>query len=160
MDSLTPAFTDSQPLPPVEASPVLHPMLPPGAHPNARLIRDGFRAFAEGDVTGLEKLIAVDSIMHMPGHHPLSGDYKGREAILELFTQVAVLTDASFRLELVHVFADDHVGAAIHTIRAERDARSLAGTYCLLFQIIDGRAMDLELMPLHGDSTDEDAFWN
>lgn len=156
---MTPAFTNSQSALLPEQATTSYPALPPAAHPNAALIRDGFRAFDEGDVATLSRLIALDSIMHMPGHHQLSGDYKGREAILELFTRVAVLSDASFRLELGHVFADDHVGAAIHTIRAERGRRSFAGTYCLLFRIVDGRALDLELMPLHGDTTHEDEFW-
>jgi ketosteroid isomerase-like protein len=47
-------------------------------HPNAERIRRAFDAFAQGDMATMTELIAEDTIWHIPGRGPLSGDHRGR----------------------------------------------------------------------------------
>jgi ketosteroid isomerase-like protein len=50
-------------------------------HPNAERIRRAFDAFARGDMTTMTELIAEDTIWHIPGRGPLSGDHQGRDTV-------------------------------------------------------------------------------
>ena len=54
-------------------------------HPNAERIRRAFDAFARGDMTAMTELIAEDTVWHIPGGGPLSGDHQGRETVFALF---------------------------------------------------------------------------
>jgi ketosteroid isomerase-like protein len=52
-------------------------------HPNAERIRRAFDAFAPGDMATMTELIAEDTIWHIPGRGPLSGDHQGRETVFD-----------------------------------------------------------------------------
>jgi ketosteroid isomerase-like protein len=59
------------------------------AHPNEELTRRGYAAFATGDMVALDELFADDVIWHVGGRSPLSGDYKGKEAVFAMFGRLA-----------------------------------------------------------------------
>ena len=50
-------------------------------HPNVELTRQGYEAFAKGDLAALSGLIADDVTWHVLGIGPLSGDYRGRDGV-------------------------------------------------------------------------------
>ncbi len=39
-------------------------------HPNAARLREGYEAFASGDVTALREMFADDVVWHIAGEHP------------------------------------------------------------------------------------------
>ena len=48
---------------------------------NAQLIRDGYEAFAQGDIPTVLGLFDKDIDWHVPGRSPLSGDYHGHDGV-------------------------------------------------------------------------------
>ncbi len=124
---------------------------------NAELVRRGFTAFSEGDIATLTEIIAPDAVQHVPGDNPLSGDYKGRDAILSFYAQLAERTAGTIRVELEQVFAkNDQVVTVFHQT-GEREGRTMDTRHSLVFQILDGKAVDLDDFP--EDEEGDDAFW-
>jgi ketosteroid isomerase-like protein len=126
-------------------------------HENVTLIRRGFAAFNAGDVKTLTEIIAVDALQHMPGDNPLSGDHKGRDSILAMYGKIAELTEGSYQATLEAVYANDNRAIAIYRGTATRGSRTLEERHALAFEIMDGRAVDLDDLPLDGNV--DDSFW-
>lgn len=126
-------------------------------HPNATLIRRGFTAFNSGDIVTLTELIAVDARQHVPGHNPFSGEHKGRDDILAMYGRLAEETAGTMRAELEEVYANDHRVIAIYRNTATRAGRKLDERHALCFEIMDGRAIDMDEIALDGIT--DDAFW-
>jgi uncharacterized protein len=126
-------------------------------HPNATLIRRGFAAFNTGDIATLTEIIAVDARQHMPGHNRFSGEHKGRDDILAMYAETAKETEGTFRAELECVYANDHRAVAIYHGTATRHGRKLDERNALCFEIMDGKAIDLDDISLDGIT--DDAFW-
>ena len=61
-------------------------------HPNAGLIREAISLFNRGDWDAYREYFTEDVVWHVGGNHPLSGDYRGRDAIFEYFEKVRDLT--------------------------------------------------------------------
>lgn len=79
------------------------------AHPDAELIITGYEAFQKQDVETLRGLFHEDIEWSSKGGTPLSGLFRGPQAVLEMFGRIPQLTD-HFELELHDVLAnDDHV---------------------------------------------------
>jgi uncharacterized protein len=127
-------------------------------HPNVTLVRRGFAAFNAGDIDTLREIMADDAIQHMPGNHSFSGDHKGFDNILAMYGQVAELTGGTFQVMLEDVYANDHRAVATFRGQATRDSQRLDKRYALIFEIIDGRAIDLEEIVL--DGAEDDDFWS
>ena len=126
-------------------------------HPNVTLIRKGFAAFNSGDLATLTDLLAVDCVQHMVGDGPLSGDYKGRDAIFEMYGKIAELSEGTYRAELTDVYANDHRCVALYTGTATRNGRSVTERHALTFEMIDSKAIDIDDLPL--DGIQDDDFW-
>jgi ketosteroid isomerase-like protein len=54
-------------------------------HPHGLLVRKGYDAFVRGDMDTLRGLMSSDATHHVPGTHPLSGDFKGQDAIIDMY---------------------------------------------------------------------------
>jgi hypothetical protein len=126
-------------------------------HPNVTLVRRGFEAFNAGDVVSLTELIATDAIQHMPGDNQLSGEHKGRDSILTMYGQMAQLTDGTLRIDLEHVYANDHRAVAVYRGHGTRRGRVIEERHALVFEILDGKAIDIDDIALEGRV--DDAFW-
>ena len=51
-------------------------------HPNVALHRKAHAAFSRGDMDMLTQMIAEDTVWHSAGKSLISGDFRGREAVL------------------------------------------------------------------------------
>jgi uncharacterized protein len=129
-----------------------------GTHANAELVRKGYAAFNSGDIATLTEVIATDCVQHMPGKSRFSGDHKGRDAILAMYGEIQSETDGTFRAELLDTYADDHRVVAIHRTTATRKGKTLDEREALVFEIVGGRATDMEVIALDGEPND--AFWS
>jgi ketosteroid isomerase-like protein len=112
------------------------------AHPNADLVREGFEAFNTGDMATLNQLIADDAVWHTPGRHPLAGDFKGKEAILGSFAQLAQTVD-SFEQEIHAVLADDEHTVVLANATVTRGGKTVTGQQVGVFHIVDGKATEV-----------------
>lgn len=127
------------------------------AHPNEDLVRRGYAAFQSGDMATLNELLADDVVWHAPGRNQLSGDFRGREAVLATFQKTFELTDGSFKLDIHDVLANDAHVVVLVTATAQREGRSLDDNSVQVFEIADGKVAEQWLYP--GDSYAGDEFW-
>lgn len=108
-------------------------------HKNVETVRRGYEAFNTGDMKTLMGLFHENATWHVPGRNPLSGDYKGRDAVFGLFAKLGQETGGTFKAELRHLLADEEgrvVG--IHRDTAKRGAKRLSVDCCLVFELKDG----------------------
>src|SRR3954451_10200624 len=94
-------------------------------HPNVQHLRDGYDAFAKGDLAGLRELMTEDVVWHVAGHSEMSGQYEEIDAVLAFFGRMMEVTGGSFRLEPRTFLADDAYGAAPAAVTAHRGDRHL-----------------------------------
>ena len=99
-------------------------------HPNAVLLRKGHEAFSNQDMATLTEIIAEDTLWHIAGKGPLSGDYQGRDAVFGFFKKLGELTGGTFKIE-DHDFlgTDDHT-VALFKMTATRAGKTLDANYC------------------------------
>jgi ketosteroid isomerase-like protein len=123
------------------------------------LVRQGYKAFGEGDLDTLRSLFAADAVHHAAGANPLSGDYKGADEILGYYGQLFELSGGTFSAELKSVAAEgDDTIVATHRNKGQRDGKTLDQDETLTFTLADGKFTDLS--EKHSDPATYDAFWS
>jgi ketosteroid isomerase-like protein len=127
-------------------------------HPNEDLIRRGYDAFSSGDMHALQELMTPDVVWHNPGRNPLSGDYEGIDAILELFARAFEASSGTLRLELHDVLANDEHGVGLHRSIARRGGKTLDSRWAMVLHIRDGKVTEVWGHP--ADQHAEDRFWS
>lgn len=97
---------------------------------NIERLRRGHEAFSTQDMGTLAEIIAEDSVWHVTGKSPVSGEYRGREEIFGFFQKLGELTQGTGRLE-VHDYTSsgDHV-IALTTFSASRNGRDIRSNIC------------------------------
>jgi hypothetical protein len=60
-------------------------------HPNVLAYLRTVEAFRQGDLDTIASLVAEDVVWHVPGDHPLAGEYVGRERLLEFLARLGPL---------------------------------------------------------------------
>lgn len=129
-----------------------------GADDNAKLLRRGYEAFGAGDMTTLAELLAEDAVWHIPGKSRLSGDKRGRDAILAYFGELFSLSGGTFRATLHDVVGGEEHTIGLHHNGGERDGKVMDQNAAVVFHIRGGRY--LETWEFHGDEANWEAFWS
>ena len=111
-------------------------------HPNVDRIRDGYAAFAKGDFATLNDLFAEDIMWHEPGRNQLAGDFRGREAVYQLFGKLMELTEGSFHLDVQAIFADDEHGVSLVDVTASRGGQTIRSYDAHIFHLRDGKIVE------------------
>jgi ketosteroid isomerase-like protein len=124
---------------------------------NLNVLRDGYQAFASGDLARLGELFADDIVWHTPGNNPLSGDYRGKDAVLALFGRLAEESGGTFRADVHDLLANDDHGVGLVTVTARRGDRSLTVNDVNVFHLRDGKVTECWLAST--DQQAEDEFW-
>jgi ketosteroid isomerase-like protein len=128
-------------------------------HPNRERLQAFLDAYAAHDRDLVREAFAEDAVWHVGGTHRFSGDYRGREAILEYFEHTAAETANSLRLEPIELMADDRHGAAFLRVSAARGEKRLDVTMAEAFRFDeDGRIS--EFWAHATDQAAIDAFWD
>jgi ketosteroid isomerase-like protein len=112
------------------------------AHPNEELTRRGYAAFAAGDMATLNDLFADDIIWHVSGRGPFAGDYKGKEAVFEMFGRLAQETSGNFRIEIHDLLANDEHAVALITTTGEHEGKSLNERGVGIFHVRGGKVTE------------------
>ncbi|WP_369036030.1 nuclear transport factor 2 family protein [Streptomyces adonidis] len=127
-------------------------------HPHAALVRKGYDAFSRGDMDTMRTLLAADAAQHVPGSHPLSGDFKGQDAIIGLYRRLAEETDGTLRAILLNVLVDGRGHAvSVHRFTAERQGRRIDEIASIVFRVVGDRITDLDECLEDIDRSNE--FW-
>lgn len=125
---------------------------------NASIIRKAYDDFAKGDIPAVLEAFAPSITWHVPGHSPLSGDYKGPDEIVGFFKHTMELCGGIFAIEVHHVLAEEDLVVALVTVKAERKGRSEAFPEVHVWRLADGKAT--EFREFQGDEQTEDRFWS
>jgi len=107
-------------------------------HPNVARMREGYEAFAKGDLDTLRQQWTDDIVWHEGGHTELAGTYRGPDTIFGMFGRLLELTEGSLRVEPRTYLADDTYGAAPVTLTAHRGDRHLDVLTVHLVRFQDG----------------------
>jgi len=128
------------------------------ANANEDLVRQGYKAFGEGDLDTLRSLFAPDAVHVAPGSNQVSGEYKGIDAVLGYYGKLFELSDGTFSAELktVKVEGDDTV-VTTHRDSAQRGGKTLDQDEQLTFTISGGKIA--RVVENHSDAAAYDAFW-
>lgn len=126
-------------------------------HPNAELIRAGYRAFSTMDVAGLARLIHPKCVWRSYTPGALGGSYFGFDEIVAYFAHIMDETEA-YRLDIEEVYAGDHGGVAITRMEATRNGRTMRTRTGVRFTIADGEVIEADAFNLTPPKELED-FW-
>jgi uncharacterized protein len=127
-------------------------------HPNAGRVRDALQAYDRSDFDALRSFLSEDVVWHVGGHHPLSGDYRGRDAVVEYCKRTQEAAGGTLRGEVLEILVNDRHAGVFNRVTAERGGRSLDA---LLAQAItfDDEGRWTEYWALADEQDDVDAFW-
>jgi ketosteroid isomerase-like protein len=98
-----------------------------GQHVNVERARRAYEAFGKGDMATLSELITEDTVWHIGGKSPLSGEYKGRDAVFGFFGKLKEESGGTFRLEVHDILANDEHGAVLVRSMGERKGKKWDG---------------------------------
>ncbi|MER6959041.1 MULTISPECIES: nuclear transport factor 2 family protein [unclassified Streptomyces] len=114
-------------------------------HPHAMLVRKGYEAFTRGDMDALRGMMTGDCTHHVPGSHPLSGDFKGTDAIIDMYGRLFSETGGSMRVEMKSVMVDGRGHAvSMHRFIADRNGKHIDENGCIVFRIVGDKITDLD----------------
>ncbi|MFE0255954.1 nuclear transport factor 2 family protein [Streptomyces sp. NPDC059010] len=128
-------------------------------HPHATLVRKGYEAFVRGDMDTLRGLMTSDCTHHVPGSHPLSGDFKGQDAVIEMYGRLFEETAGTMQVELRNLLVDGrgHV-VAVHHFMAERQGKRIDEDGAIVFRVVGDRISDLDECIADIDKSND--FWS
>ena len=125
------------------------------AHPNAALVRRVFAAFGQ-DAMAISAAFARDILWRVPGNTVMSGEYRGRRAVVEFLRRTGLETGGTYRSHLHTVFADDDWAVALYRATGSREGIELDVEQALVIRVADGLWQDVTAVSL--DSAFE-RFW-
>jgi ketosteroid isomerase-like protein len=128
------------------------------ADSNGAIIRKAYDEFAKGNVPAVFAVFDPAITWHVPGHSPLSGDYKGHQQIGGFFQRTMELSGGKFGIDVHNVLADGDVVVALTTVRAERNGRSASFPEVHVWRLKNGAVIDFR--EYQGDEQREDRFWS
>jgi len=69
--------------------------------------RRAYAAYAGMDIAAIDALMTDDHVVHVAGHHPLSGVYRGKEAVWGYLGRVAEISGGQGGFDVHAITADD-----------------------------------------------------
>ena len=128
-------------------------------HPNAALIRRVYEAFIKGGyIATITELFSEDVVWHLPGAHPLSGEHRGRDAVLAAFRRFEELSGGTIQIELHDVLANDEHAVALLRARGSREGKQYRSREIDVYHIKDGKVT--EFWSFSEDQRATDDFWS
>ena len=111
---------------------------------NEEAVRNGYDAFARGDLDALRTLMSPDVTWNEPGRSELSGVYRGIDAVLGLFGEMFTRSEGTLRAELTECgeIATDLVACLVR-ITATMPGGSVDSRIVQLFRLQDGRTVEV-----------------
>ena len=124
-------------------------------HPNAALTRRVFGAFGR-DAMQISAALCRDIVWRVPGSTVMSGEYRGRRAVVEFLRRTGTETGGTYGSRLHTVLANDEWGLAVYRAWGSRNGIDLDVDQAFVIRFEDGMWKDVTAVPL--DSAFE-RFW-
>jgi ketosteroid isomerase-like protein len=92
----------------------------------AKKLAEAMSVISQGDIERFGDILLADDVTwHWPGRSSVSGDYRGREAVLELLSGFHRLTGNRLNVQPIDILeGDDHLMSFTH-VTAEREGDHL-----------------------------------
>ena len=129
-------------------------------HPNEQLVRDFHdtqrRMYAgECGPEALTRMLADDIVWHVPGRNAIAGDYRGHDEVLGYFAKRRDHADASLRITVHRVLADDEFVLQLAGGSARVGGRTREWETVGVFRVGDGKLAECWLVPFDQNAFDE-----
>lgn len=124
-------------------------------HPNAELTRRVFASFGR-NAMAISAALARDIVWRVPGSTIMSGEYRGRRAVIEFLRRTGLETGGTYRSKLHTVLANDEWGLAVYRAWGSRNGIDLDVNQAFVIRFEDGCWKDVTAVPLDAAF---DAFW-
>ena len=128
-------------------------------HPHAQLIRDFHdrqnRFYAGGEQGPVAAMLTDDVTWHVPGGSAIAGDYRGRDEVLRYFARRRELSDATFRIDVRGVLADDKRTVILAGGAVEHDDETSTWGTVSIFRLAEGRIAECWMVPHDQHAFDE-----
>jgi uncharacterized protein len=122
------------------------------------MARKGYTAFNEGDLAGAMETIADGIVWHVGGDNPLSGDYTGKEAVMEMLARFGQLTEGTYEADVHDILASEEHTVAVGTYTATRHGRTHSSRFVdIIHSTPTGHAK--EFWRFNEDQAAEDQFF-
>ena len=95
---------------------------------------------------------------HVPGHSPLSGDYKGQDEVIAFFTKTQELAAGTFSIAINDMLASKQRVVVLCTVSARRHGQDWSTPEVHVWRVMNGQAV--EFREYQGDQQAEDEFWS
>lgn len=125
---------------------------------NAVIIRKAYEDFAHGNIPAVFEAFDTNITWHVPGHSPLSGDYRGQEQIGAFFRRTMELSQGAFSIDVHNVLTEDDLVVVLATVNAQRNGVSASFPEVHVWRMKNGKAR--EFREYQGDEQREDRFWS
>ncbi len=109
---------------------------------NATIIRKAYDDFAKGDIPAVLEAFDASITWHVPGHSPLSGDYKGNDEVIGFFKHTLALCGGIFAIEVHHVLGEEDLVVVLVTVKAERNGRSATFPEVHVWRLANGKVTE------------------
>ena len=127
-------------------------------HPNLVSAREGYQAFADGNLARVSELLDDNIVWHVGGNNTITGDYQGKEAVLSFFGRLMQETGGSLKNDIHDMLANDEHGVALVSQVATRGGTSLETPVVQVFHMRDGKMT--EFWTFAEDQSAVDEFWS
>ena len=128
-------------------------------HPNVERARRNYEATAAGDLGVLRAQMSDEIVWHIFGNSPVSGDYKGKDAVFGFLGQIMQLSGGTFRIEIHDILANENHTTALVTERAERNGKKWESRAVHVVHP-DSAGRIKEFWAFQEDTAAADAFWS
>lgn len=124
---------------------------------NIEIARRGYQAFNEAHLDEAMASIHDEILWHNGGDNPITGDFRGKEAVMEMFARFGQLTEGTYEAEIHDVLASADHTVVIGTYTATRHGRTHSSRFVdVIHPAPDGRAK--EFWRFFDDVAAEDEF--
>lgn len=124
---------------------------------NVEMARKGYEAFNEAHIDEAMATIHDEIVWHAGGDNPLTGDYRGKEAVMELLAKFGQLTEGTYEADIHDIVGSEDHTIVIGTYTATRHGRTHSARFVdVVHPAPDGRAK--EFWRFLDDQAAEDEF--
>jgi uncharacterized protein len=125
---------------------------------NIAVVRRGYEAFAKGDIETLKTLFSANANWHMSETGVLRGNYRGAQAILEFFGQLAHEAQGSLRVQPLTMAASGDQVFVLDRTTGKRKGKTLDTKDVLVFKLDKG--VVTEVTDFQSDYPAVAQFWS
>ncbi len=111
-------------------------------HPNVALIRQGLEAMVRGDMAWMNEHTADDIVWHVGGNNKMTGEYRGKEKLGEMFAGLQETMGDGGEIHDVVGNAEHVVTMGTASLKAP-DGDSVEYRYVNIFHVKDGKVTEV-----------------